>query len=92
MTVDEMLELADYLLEDTGPSEKAKKLAQAIKDKFIPNTCGIIDPELEKSGVRITDETPGIYNSEETCAYATALFRKVDELESRDKEQQETTV
>lgn len=85
MTIDEILEQADILLADTGPSERAKKFAQAIKDRFIPNTCGMIEPETVDNEVQITDEAVGFYTTEEASAYATALFRKVDEIDSRDK-------
>ncbi len=98
MTVDKMLELAEHILATCGPEhhsffeDSARFLAQAVKDTFIPNTCGAVDPILSPLGVEITAETPGLYSHEEARAYATALLRKVDESEARDKKVQETPV
>lgn len=77
------------MLADTGPSQRAKDLAQAVKDHFIPNTCGLIEPEILENKVYLSHEIMGQYDQEEAYALATEIFRKADELKAGDKNQQE---
>lgn len=97
MKVDEMLALSAEILDITfplkrGPYRQVVELAKAVQDLFVSDTCGLNQPELADDGVRITDDTPGVYSHEDARALATAIFRKVDESEMRDKSKQENPV
>lgn len=97
MTVDEILEICEHILDTTfplrsGPYRQVVELAQAVQELFASSTCGTIKPELSDSGVLITNETPGVYSNEDARALAAAIFRKVDESEARDKKVQEPPV